>query len=295
MKKLLLASTALVASAGFAMADGHAGISMSGTAKAGIAKSSSTAAAADNDGELHVYNQADIHFTMSGASDNGLEFGTSIGLDVGNDFDTGDFEFDGVEDGDGDGAAVWISSGGFKITFDDSDIDDLHDDDNTHDMQIDYTAGDLSFSMTHDLDGDGGDSENSFSIGYSAGDLSLGVNGNDGSTAADGGMEITVGYAVGDIDLSLSHDMPEGGADDVTEIGVSASLGGLDVSVSADTADDWDVSIGADVGGVSLSVSTNESDEWEIVGTMDAGGGLSLHAGADGANDAMFLGAAMSF
>ena len=292
MKKVLFATTALVASTSFAMADGH--ISMSASAKAGIAKSSSTAAATQNDGDLHVYNQAAITFTLSGASDNGLEFGSSISGDVGNDFDTGDFEFDGPEDGLLGGGSVWISSGGFTITFANDDIDDLHDDDNTHDMSISYSAGDLTFDMTHDIDDGAADSQSSYAIGYSAGDLTIGVNGNDGDTAADGGVEVTLGYALGDISLGLSHDMPAVG-DSVTELSASFSAGGADISVSADTADAWDISVGIDVGGVALSMSTDESDNWEVTATMDAGGGLSLHAGADGANDAMFLGAAMTF
>ena len=70
MKKLLIASTALVATAGMAAAD----ITMSGYAEIGMT---------DNGGAvgMEMHSDMDIGFKLSGASDNGLTFGASIDLD----------------------------------------------------------------------------------------------------------------------------------------------------------------------------------------------------------------------
>ena len=70
MRKLLIASTALVATAGMAAAD----ISMSGYAEIGMRDGGGTVG-------VEMHNDMDIGFKLSGASDNGLTFGASIDLD----------------------------------------------------------------------------------------------------------------------------------------------------------------------------------------------------------------------
>ncbi|QFS84466.1 hypothetical protein FIU97_17050 [Roseivivax sp. THAF40] len=70
MKKLLLASTALVATAGVASAQD---IALSGMAEMGIFGGSDT--------DTQYFTDVDVTFTMSGEADNGLTFGASIDLD----------------------------------------------------------------------------------------------------------------------------------------------------------------------------------------------------------------------
>jgi len=70
MKKLLIASTALVATAGMAAAD----ITMSGYAEIGMADKGAAVG-------MQMHSDMDIGFKLSGASDNGLTFGASIDLD----------------------------------------------------------------------------------------------------------------------------------------------------------------------------------------------------------------------
>ena len=65
MKKVLLASTALVASAGIAAAD----VSLSGSAELGII---------DDDTATQFHTDIDVTFTMSGETDGGLTFGASV-------------------------------------------------------------------------------------------------------------------------------------------------------------------------------------------------------------------------
>jgi len=70
MKKLLIASTALVATAGMAAAD----ITMSGYAEIGLTDAGGAVG-------MEMHSDMDIGFKLSGASDNGLTFGASIDLD----------------------------------------------------------------------------------------------------------------------------------------------------------------------------------------------------------------------
>ena len=70
MKKLLIASTALVATAGMAAAD----ITMSGYAEIGMRDAGGAVG-------MEMHSDMDIGFKLSGATDNGLTFGASIDLD----------------------------------------------------------------------------------------------------------------------------------------------------------------------------------------------------------------------
>jgi outer membrane protein OmpU len=99
MKTLLLASTALVATASFAAAD----VTLTGFAEMGVVGGS------DMDTQFH--HDFDVTFTLSGESDSGLAFGATIDLDeVSN----------GINE-DGNPSAVFVSFGGAKVTMGDTD------------------------------------------------------------------------------------------------------------------------------------------------------------------------------
>ena len=70
MKKILIASTALVATAGIAAAD----IAITGYAEMGMADLGDAVG-------VQMHSDMDVTFKLSGASDNGLTFGASIDLD----------------------------------------------------------------------------------------------------------------------------------------------------------------------------------------------------------------------
>ena len=273
MKKLLLATTALVASTGLAMADGN--ITMSGSASAGLLDNGT-------DG-FEIYNGADVSFTVSGASDSGLEYGTSLKIK----------STDGTRDGFGEeaaasgasGGAVWISGGGLKVTFDNGGISDLYDG-SGHDLSINFTAGDLTIDATNDVDGSSATST-SVKVGYSAGDLSFALATNDTSNA-----EIDLGYDVGDLSFDLNHDTAGSGTSKVT-VGFSAS-DDVSVTASVDSDSGWTASATFAAGDASISVSTDNASAWKITGSMDGGGGLTLEAGINHAS-AMYAGAKMTF
>ena len=290
MKKILFATTALVASAGVAAAD----ISVSGSAAMGLYGDERGAlAAADQSG---VYSMMKVVITGSGTADNGMTFGASIDASAGEDYDRGDFEYDGAESGTFGLGAVHVATGGLKITVDQDGIDDLSDDDNAHDIQIDYSMGDFSVSVTNDVDGDntnGTPSEFSYKAGFSMAGISVTVSGND----VDDSTAIDLGYTVSDA-LGLTAHLDQNGGDQETKVGMSYNMGAVGLTASYamyDTADDdWDLGISYSEGAMSVSASTDEESDWELTGSYDLGGGLSAEGGMNADSD-YYLGVAMSF
>lgn len=111
MKKLLLASTALVMSAGVAAAD----VSLSGDARMGIAYQNRTATGGAVANKYAFTSRARVVFTLSGETDTGLAFGGSFRADnasgaaagtAGSVFVSGDFGR--LTMGDTDGAAQFV-------------------------------------------------------------------------------------------------------------------------------------------------------------------------------------------
>ena len=288
MKKILFATTALVASAGVAAAD----ISVSGSAAMGLYGDE----AQDAPNDSGVYSMMKVVITGSGTADNGMTFGASIDASAGEDYDRGDFEYDGGELGTFGLGAVHVATGGLKITVDQDGIDDLSDDDNAHDIQIDYSMGDFSVSVTNDVDGDntnGTPSEFSYKAGFSMAGISVTVSGND----VDDSTAIDLGYTVSDA-LGLTAHIDQNGGDQETKVGMSYNMGAVGLTASYamyDTADDdWDLGISYSEGAMSVSASTDEESDWELSGSYDLGGGLSAEGGMNADSD-YYLGVAMSF
>ena len=276
MKKVLLATSALTLSAGFASAD----VSMSGTGGAGVFG----AAGAD----LSVYSGADLNFALSGASDNGMTFSASLDMGGGQTLDTGDFELDTQDMGTDDNVSVAIGVSGLTITLSQDGVDDLYDDDIAGDIGISGAMGDLTYSVVTGLE----DADpTSLSIGYSAGAISGSVATSDEGDAST----VSVTYAMGDITVSAESDTDRSGADtssvtltyamsdgmsvslenseDVNTLGVSYSSGAISVAVEADDATDesWEATMAYDLGGgATFNLGTNDDE------TTFAGVGFSF-------------------
>ncbi|SDY16609.1 porin [Citreimonas salinaria] len=113
MKKILFATTALVASAGIASAQG---VEVSGTAEVGIVGGDRYDAADpilgyDNDNVDQLWTDVEVTFTMTGEADNGLTFGASVQLD----------EAPGPHGTDDDGATWFLAFGGARLDMGDTD------------------------------------------------------------------------------------------------------------------------------------------------------------------------------
>ena len=279
MKKVLLATSALTLSAGFASAD----VSMSGTGGAGLFG----AAGAD----LSVYSGVDLGFSLSGASDTGMTFSTSIDMGAGTTLDVGDFELDTQDMGTDATPVISIGVAGVTITMAQDDIDDLYDDDIGGDIGVSGAMGDLTYSIVTGLE----DSDpTSISIGYSAGAISGSVVSSDSGDAEDAST-VSVSYAMGDITVSVEAETDRTGADTSTTTISYAMSDGMTVSVE-ESEGVVEGSVSYSSGAISVGVTANDAtnEEWEATMAYDLGGGATFNIGTN-QDDTTFAGVGFSF
>ena len=308
MKKILFASTALVAFGGAAAAE----VALSGRAEIGIVKTSSF--------DAQFFQDIDVTFTMSGETDNGLTFGASVDLDEGGDgSDASDVN---TEDG---GATVFISGSFGTVTMGDTDgaMDwalteagnvgnpgSINDDETEH-------AGHLGAY----LDGFGNNDGQILRYDFTAGDFGVaislesddGVTGNTitGTQAATTGTD-GYGFAIGlkynldlsgtDVALGLGYQEAEDGGVTGKAVGISASAtfnNGLSAGI---TYTDFDkvtaggqgvdnhvgIGVGYSTGALSLHANygtfdvndgSGNRDGFGVAAAYDLGGGAVVHFG----------------
>jgi outer membrane protein OmpU len=276
MKKVLLATTALTLSAGFASAD----VSMSGTGGAGVFG----AAGAD----LSVYSGVDLGFSLSGASDTGMTFSASLDMGGGQTLDVGDFELDTQDMGTDDNASVAIGVSGVTITLSQNGVDDLYDDDIAGDIGISGAMGDLTYSVVTGLE----DADpTSISVGYSAGAISGSVATSDEGDAST----VSVSYAMGDITLSAEADTDRAGADTSTVAVSYAMSDGMTVTVE-ESEGTIEASVAYSSGAISVGVTADDASDgsWEATMAYDLGGGATFNLGTND-DETTFAGVGFSF
>lgn len=279
MKKVLLATTALTLSAGFASAD----VSMSGTGGAGLF--------GDAGADLSVYSGVDLGFSLSGASDTGMTFSTSIDMGAGTTLDVGDFELDTQDMGTDLTPVISIGVAGVTITMAQNDVDDLYDDDIAGDIGVSGAMGDLTYSVVTGLE----DADpTSISIGYSAGAISGSIASSDSGDAEDAST-VSVSYAMGDITVSVEADTDRTGADTSTTTISYAMSDGMTVSVE-ESEGVVEASVAYSSGAISVGVTANDAtvEEWEATMAYDLGGGATFNLGTN-QDDTTFAGVGFSF
>ena len=276
MKKVLLATSALTLSAGFASAD----VSMSGSGGAGVFGA--------NGADLSVYSGVDLGFSLSGASDSGMTFSASLDMGGGQTLDVGDFELDTQDMGTDDNVAVTIGVSGLTIELSQDGVDDLYDDDIAGDIGFSGAMGDLTYSVVTGLE----DADpTSLSIGYSAGAISGSVATSDEGDAST----VTVTYAMGDITVSAESDTDRAGADTSSVTVTYAMADGM--SVSLENSEDVNtLSVSYASGAVSVAVEADDADDesWEATMAYDLGGGATFNLGTND-DETTFAGVGFSF
>ena len=276
MKKVLLATSALTLSAGFASAD----VSMSGTGGAGVFGA--------NGADLSVYSGVDLGFSLSGASDNGMTFSASLDMGGGQTLDVGDFELDTQDMGTDDNTSVTIGVAGVTIELSQDGIDDLYDDDIAGDIGISGAMGDLTYSVVTGLE----DADpTSLSIGYSAGAISGSVATSDEGDAST----VSVSYAMGDITISVEADTDRTGADTNTTTLSYAMSDGMTVSVE-ESEGVVEASVAYSSGAISVGVTADDAtdESWEATMAYDLGGGATFNLGTN-QDETTFAGVGFSF
>ena len=251
MKKILIASTALVATAGIAAAE----VSFSGEAGIGLIYDG-TDWAADHYTTLSV--------SMTGETDGGLSFGASFDITT------------GTTGGAVDASSAYIEGGFGKLSA--GDIDNA----------VDATVGGLKDVGYSGLGVDNlgetykGNSGADLLYQGSFGDFSVAVSGQ-----VDGGSDwaIAAGYAMGDYKFAAG--VEDAAGETVYAVSAGASFGDFGVNAlfakNSDTgADSYGVDATYTMGAVAVTAAygnNNGADGYGLGVAYDLGGGASVNAG----------------
>ncbi len=274
MKKILLASTILVGSAGIAAAD----IAISGDAEFGITDAGA--------GFAFSYD-AGIDFTMTGETDGGLGFGAKFGIDA--------------RDAAVDDATVWVEGEWGKLTVGDVDtaveavvggiadigwdglgVDDVAEalrGDGTADILYTHTFGDISLGASFDTGDTGGTADDwAVAAGYTLGDYKVAL-----GFLNDNGTEsyfVSAGATFGDFGVNALYSDTTAGSNAAFGVDVSYTMGAIKITAA----------------GARDSAGAGQ-DAFGIGASYDLGGGMSVSGGvADVAGTTvMDLGVKMKF
>ena len=275
MKKLLIASTALVATAGMAAADivvsGHAAAGYhsnltdktSKAATAGTCVNNATAAVTLIGAGAYcgagttrltgsdlvpgtaegIYSNVGVDFTMTGATDNGISFSASLNIDAGTEIDQGDYEFDGKDGGTAGLGAVSMSGAFGTLTFDDGGIDNLYNGDfSSHDISYATTVNGVALTIAADADESvvaaaAGTDDASMSASVSQGDMTYTLT---ASNHATNGMstKVKAAYVVNDmLSINVATDSAAAAATKtVASMGATIVTNGFTIAVASDNA-----------------------------------------------------------
>ena len=309
MKKILLATTLLAGSAGFAAADitwggsASAGIAQNGTANGGDTQFENEGldplvvplpVASHGDNAFETYSSVNLAVTFSGTSDSGLTFGATFDTTAGTSYTLGDGDGFADEGGSFGMPTVWVEGTFGKVAISDDNYD-FYDDTNAG-GDVEYTGTFGSFSVGAIVDVDTNNA--SAKIGYSAGNLALSANADTYDLA---NVEAT--YTMGVIAITAATDESSNASLKVAYAnnGISASAKYNTNGGSATDAASIDVAVGYEANGLAVNLSADDVGQanhafqvWTATASYDLGGGLSVEAGTNYTQD-MMLGAKMSF
>ena len=278
MKNILLTTTALVAFAGAAAADGHTSVSFSGAASAEY-------------NSLGGFNtDADLDATMSAELDNGLTVSTTLSFDTAN--------FESITDGtvagsltlSSDTASLSFGTGmngaAFNAVGDTIAIGDAEE--TVDGVTASYTMGAGTLFVSMPLAA--GETE------VASTDIEVGV------TAAVGAMN--VGLAMADSDFVGKVSGTAAGAtftavagsvadENKWDVSVAYPVGAVTVGYTVDstTGNPWEVSAAYAADGLSAKVTyASASEKYKVEGSYDMGNGAVVNAGYLGATEEMYIG-----
>ncbi|WP_371155625.1 porin [Jannaschia sp. 2305UL9-9] len=318
MKSILFASTALVAFAGAAAAQG---VALSGSAEMGIINADAGASDNPTGGDTEFHTDIDVTFTMSGETDNGLTFGATVDLDESNDNDAFNSRTQGGETifisgnfgtltmGDTDGAFDWAMT---EVNFNSGSINDDETThagfsgnsglDGTYDGQIaryDYAIGGLGFAISAELDDtDSAANDEVLGLGFTYGidlggttvNLGLGYQTTQVANVDRDIVGVSANASFGSITAGINYSQLEIGAAEVDHVAVGLGYSSGPLSLNINYGD-------YDRGAAAL-----DSDGFGLSAGYDLGGGAAIQfgygtgeVGNAGSNSSYSLGVSMSF
>ncbi len=325
MKNILLATTALVMTAGFASAEvtfsGSTGVALiddngASVYVAAVTSAQGTAGGADDtaavagvarttrDG-MFFESYYDFNITASAESDNGISVSAGFDMGSGNMIDYNDddkLEAQGNSVGDAD---VAVSYGGWTVTVDNAGLDNLFDDtDGAHDAKLSGTVAGWSVAMTTDQSA----SHSSYKASGTVAGVALTLTGTNNDDNGGSASKIAASYAVGNgltLKGSMEDESLSTGAEDDNTLGLSYVMGEITVGYTTiqpgngDFGDEWDFSVKYAAGPVAASFATDETDATTIILDYSLGGGASafaaMHDKAGTDNDLTAMGLNFAF
>ena len=292
MKNLLIATTALVATAGVAAAD----VSLSGAANVGVINAGGAASNV-------MYNNVSVTAAMSGETDGGLTFGASLTMRSGDDvdLDVGDITIAAAALSGTSLGNIYVSGDFGKLTFDANGIDNAHNDAFSHDVMYTGTFGAVAVTATANIeDGVTADGEDfSLKVVYAANGLTL-----TGATDDGGEYDVTAAYAINDmLTASVNFDSNGGtvAGSDETIVKAAYANDGITAALSIKdgvVGNEWAVALGYAANGMAVNLAVDDGGSEDLSASYDLGGGMSVLAGANegAAGDrAFFIGSKMTF
>jgi len=264
--------------------------------KAELALVLGTEAAPAMDGtytDAGIYSNAGIVATMTGTTDGGITFSTSVDAEAGTEVDTGDFELDGAASGSFGLGAVSMTGAFGTITFDDAGIDNLYDDDLTAaDVKYSTTIGGMTLTAAMNAQKAAKGDDTSLSASYTSGAMTF--TGTSSDSTAGTSASLAVSYVVNDTFTVRADNDQAAGAEAVQSIGVTTALNGVSIVADSSNNSTWDVSLGYTVNGVALTYANDEADAWSASASYVLGGGATAKAGIN-AEDSMYAGVSFAF
>jgi outer membrane protein OmpU len=281
MKKILLATTALVATTGFAAAE----LSWTGSANVGMKYS--------DDGTTTVHSEIDLGVAASGETDGGIGWAVEMGVDS----QTADSAASNPVDGgsvslSGDFGTIKVgnvSTAGTSIGLPDVGFDTIGIDDAAElgrnaktgvasmDVRWNYAMDDIALDVSIDTSND----DMAASMKWSSGSLAIGIShAAAGATGGDTANAMSIGTSVGGFAVNVMAASHSTSAKDSVGMSASMPVDGL--------------------GTVTFVTGSNDTDaksSWGLGFSKSLGGGASL-AGAYGSangNDKADLGIGFSF
>jgi outer membrane protein OmpU len=278
MKKILLATSVLAATTGFAAAE----VTVSGAARMGVVYDGSDAL---------FSSRVRVTFNMVGTTDGGLEFGASVRADqVGGNGSTGVVS-NGFLNGD---STVYIASNGFKLT--------MGDVGGAADALVGQVSG-VGYGPNDSLQEIGfiGTTKTAVYAEYTTGALTFGLS--SGQNIIGEEVSVAVKYATDAFSVALGYE-DDGAGTDVLHVSGSASFGAATVKVRI--SDDsvitpYALSVDYAMGATTLTAFYTDFDigveHIGIGAAYDLGGGASVKGGIvdNGTDTIADLGIVMSF
>ena len=278
MKKILLATTALVATTGFAAAE----MTWSGSANMGLTYSDNTT--------TKVHNEIDLGMSATGETNEGIAWKVEMGLDsnttdatqggghdVGSVSITGDFGTIRV----GAAATAGTTVGIGDVGFDGSAIDSAahkgrHTGSTTPDVQWNYTMDDIAIHASTETSTD----DSAVAVSWTSGELAIALSHSEAGASVAKANALSIATSVGNFDIEVTASQHSTGANDSVGMSASMPVDGL--------------------GTVTFITGSNDTDTNASMGlgfAKDLGGSATLkgYVGRVNGNDVADLGIGFSF